>query len=179
LEQAEQVECLDKLSRELAEGNNQDSSTSNWTVSETLSPVDYSPTVTAAISSQAGAKDAPATFVIRCRGHRTDVLVGTEGSWRAPRTNQLQVDFGINGEPAVRMPWLASSDGRTAIFKADAVRFLRSLPDGGWIMVRVFDWQGAAHEASFQLAGLDAIRKKIASACKWAPPVDGTAPAER
>src|SRR5258705_13911814 len=84
LDRAKQVECLETLSRELPDGNAQNSkqqAKGTWIISETTSPVDYSPMITAAISSQ----DAPATFAIRCRGQRTDLLVSTEGSWRASR----------------------------------------------------------------------------------------------
>jgi hypothetical protein len=180
LECALQAECVEKLPRGLPDGNNQKyAATGSWILSETMSPVDYSPMITATTSSQSVAKDAPATLVIRCRAQRTDLLVGTEGSWRASRANELRVDFKVNDQPAVGMRWIASPDGRTAIFKDDAVRFLRSLPDGGQIMVSVSDWRGAAHEATFQLTGLDAIRQKIAAACKWAPAADRMAPAER
>jgi Type VI secretion system VasI, EvfG, VC_A0118 len=181
LERGLQSECLENLSRELADKNNQNSAepAQSWIVSETMSPVDYSPMITATTSSQPVAKDAPAIFIIRCRGQRTDLLVSTEGSWRASRANELQVDLRVNDQPAVRMQWIASSDGRTAIFKDDAVRFLRSLPDGGRIMVSVSDSQGTAHAASFQLTGLDVIRQKIAAACKWTPAPDRVAPAGR
>lgn len=182
LERALQPECLEKLSRELPDRNNQNAAepaARSWIVSETTSPVDYSPIITATTSSQPVAKDAPATLVIRCRGQRTDLLVSTEGSWRASRTNELQVDLGINDQPAVRTLWIASADGRTALFKDDVVRFLRSLPDGGRIIVSVSDWQGPAHQTSFQLTGLDAIRQKIAAACKWTPAAGEMAPAGR
>jgi Type VI secretion system VasI, EvfG, VC_A0118 len=182
LERDLQAECLENLSRELDNKNSQnyaEPAAPSWIVSETTSPVDYSPMITATTSSQSVAKDAPATFIIRCRGRRTDLLVSTEGSWRASRANELQVDLRVNDQPAVRTQWIVSSDGRTATFKDDAVRFLRLLPEGGRIMVRVSDWQGVAHEASFQLTGLDAIRQKIAAACKWTPAADRAAPAGR
>jgi hypothetical protein len=182
LERALQSECLENLSRELANKNNQNSAepaTPSWIVSETLSPIDYSPMITATTSSQPVAKDAPAIFSIRCRGQHTDLLVSTEGSWRASRANEVQVDLRVNDQPALRTQWIASPDGRTAIFRDDAVRFLRSLPEGGRITVSVSDWQGVAHEASFQLIGLDAIRQKIAAACKWTPAADPVAPAGR
>jgi Type VI secretion system VasI, EvfG, VC_A0118 len=182
LERALQSECLENLSRESADKNNQNSeepAARSWVVSETTSPVDYSPMISATTSSQAVAKDAPSILMIRCRSQRTDLLVSTEGSWHASRANELQVDLRVNDQPAVRMQWIASSDGRTAIFKDDAIRFLRSLPDGGRITVSVSDWQGMAHEASFQLTGLNVIRQKIAVACKWTPAADRAAPAGR
>ena len=179
LDRALQSECLENLSRELGDKKNQKSAEpapQNWIVSETMSPVDYSPMITATISSEPAAKDAPATFIIRCRGQRTDLLISTEGSWPASRVNELQLDLRVNNQPAVRMQWIASSDSRTALFKDDAVRFLRSLPDGGRIIVSVSDSQGTAHEASFQLTGLDVIRQKISADCKWTP-ADRGAPA--
>jgi hypothetical protein len=182
LERAPQSECLENLSRELADKNNQNSAEPaipSWIVSETSSPIDYSPMITATTSSQPVAKDAPAIFIIRCRGQHTDLLVSTEGSWRGSRANELQVDLRVNDQPALRTQWIASPDGRTAIFRDDAVRFLRSLPEGGRITVSVSDGRGVAHEASFQLIGLDAIRQKIAAACKWTPAADRVAPAGR
>jgi hypothetical protein len=182
LERALQSECLEHLSRELADRKNQNSAeqgAQNWIVSETMSPVDYSPMITAATSSQAVAKDAPAIFAIRCRGQHTDLLVSTEGSWRTSRANELQVQLTINDQPAIKMQWIASSDGRTALFKDDAVRFLRSLPDGGRILVSVSDTSGEMHEATFQLTGLNAVRQKIATACKWTTAGHRVAPAGR
>jgi hypothetical protein len=179
LDRALQSECLENLSRELGDKKNQNSAEpapQNWVVSETMSPVDYSPMITATISSEPAAKDAPATFIIRCRGQRTDLLISTEGSWPASRANELQFHLRVNNQPGVGMQWITSSDSRTAIFKNDAVRFLRSLPDGGRIVISMTDSRGMAHEASFQLTGLAVIRQKIAADCKWTP-ADRVAPA--
>jgi hypothetical protein len=172
LDHIAQVECLEKLSRELPDQSAQSSgqpADGNWIISETSSPVDYSPIITAMTFSRSNARNAPVTLAIRCRGQRTDLLVSTEGSWRASPANQLNVDYRINDQPPVTMQWMASADGHAAIFKDDAVRFLRSLPDGGRITVSVSDGQGPAHDATFQLIGLDVVRQKIATACKWAP----------
>lgn len=48
----------------------------DWVVSETTSPVDYSPLVTALIRSTSQVKDAPNTLTIRCRGQAR-----TDGAW--------------------------------------------------------------------------------------------------
>jgi hypothetical protein len=182
LDRAAQAECLEKLSRELPDNNVQSTgqpAEGSWIISETSSPVDYSPIITAATLSRSDAKDAPTTLAIRCRGQRTELLVSTEGSWRASPAKEFPVDYRINDRPVVRMQWIASTDGRAAIFKDDVVRFLRSLPDRGQITVSVSDWQGPAHEATFQLTGLDAIRQKIGAACKWAPTADRMSPTGR
>jgi hypothetical protein len=141
----------------------------NWIISETTSPVDYAPVTTAAIRLPFTVKHAPNTFAIRCRGGRTELLVRTEGTWRASRTREVQVDYQINDQPLVKLTWTASPDGKTAIYRDDAVGLLQSLPDGARLKIDVLDEPGPGHEATFQLTGLDAVREKIAAACKWPP----------
>src|SRR5713226_9032956 len=141
----------------------------NWIISETTSPVDYAPVMTAAIRLPFSVKHAPITFAIRCRGGRTEVLVRTEGTWRASRTREVQVDYQINDQPLVKLTWTASPDGKTAIYRDDAVGLLQSLPDGVRLKINVLDEPGPSHDATFQLTGLDAVREKIAVACKWPP----------
>ncbi len=90
-----------------------------WVVSETTSPVDYSPLITAVIRSTSSVKDAPSTLAVRCRGLRTELLLRTEGAWRAARGSEIQVDdYQINDQPFVRLPWAVSADGKTASYKA-------------------------------------------------------------
>jgi hypothetical protein len=141
----------------------------NWIISETTSPVDYAPVMTAAIRLPFSVKHAPTTFAIRCRGGRTELLVRTEGTWRASRTREVQVDYQINDQPLVKLTWTASPDGKTAIYRDDAVGLLQSLPDGARLKIDVLDEPGPSHEATFQLTGLDVVREKIAAACKWPP----------
>jgi len=144
----------------------------NWIVSETTSPVDYSPLITAVIHSTTSVQDAPNTLAIRCLGPRTEVLLRTEGTWRASRSSKVQVNYQINDQPLVRLQWITSADGKTASYRDDAVGFFQSLPEGARLKISVLDRAGTAREATFQLAGLDAVRKRIAVPCKWATAVD-------
>jgi Type VI secretion system VasI, EvfG, VC_A0118 len=141
----------------------------NWIVSETTSPVDYSPLITAVIHSTTSLQDAPNTLAIRCRGLLTELQVRTEGTWRASRVGEVQVAYQINDQPFVRLLWAVSGHGKIASYKGEVVGFLQSLPEGSRLKINVFDGPGLSHEATFQLAGLDAVREKIAVACKWAP----------
>jgi hypothetical protein len=141
----------------------------NWIVSETTSPVDYAPLITAVMRVPSNVKDAPTALVVRCRAGRTELLVRTEGNWRASRPGEIQVGYQINDQPLVKLEWMASSDGMTASYKDDAVDLLRSLPEGARLKITVLDRSGPSHEATFQLAGFDAVRDRIAAACKWAP----------
>jgi hypothetical protein len=140
-----------------------------WLVSETTSPVDYSPQVSASNLSHATAEDAPSSFAIRCRLRRIELSVSTAGIWKAPTNDQIRVAYRIDEQPTVEALWIAARDGHTASFKGDALQLLHSLPNSGLMSISVFDWQGPAHEAVFQLDGLAAVRQKILEACKATP----------
>ena len=146
----------------------------DWIVSQTTSPIDYTPLITAVIRLPFTVKHAPTTLAMRCRGGRTEFLVRTEGTWRASRAREVQVDYQINDQPVVKLAWTVSADGRTAIYKDDPVALLQSLPEGARLKIDVRDEPGASHEAAFELTGLDAVREKIAAACKWPPPANKT-----
>jgi len=141
----------------------------DWVVSETTSPVDYSPLVNAVIRSTSGEKDGPNSLAVRCRAQRTEVSLGTNGAWRVPSGNLLQVDYQIDDRPSIRQQWVLAADGKTATYKDDAVELLRSIPDGAALKIAVADKDNVRREATFQLAGLSAIRQKVAAACKWTP----------
>ena len=49
------------------------------------------------------------------------------------------------------------------------VGLLQALPEGARLKINVLDGADSSHEATFPLAGLDAVREKIAAACKWPP----------
>jgi hypothetical protein len=144
----------------------------NWIVSQTTSPIDYTPLIAVAIRLPFSVKHAPTTLAMRCRGGRTEFLVRTEGTWRVSRAREVQVDYQINDQPVVKLLWTMSADGRTAIYKDDPVALLQSLPEGARLKINVLDEPGTSHEATFDLAGLDAVREKIAAACKWPPPAN-------
>ncbi len=151
----------------------------NWVISETTSPVDYSPLVTGLIRSTSQVKDAPSALVVRCRGQRTELLVHTDGTWTATRDRELRVDYQVNDQPAVGQQWLLSPDGKTATYKDDPVGFLQSLPDGARLKINVADRASSSHEATFQIDGWDVVRNKIGTACKWARTTDKTSSGKR
>jgi hypothetical protein len=167
LDGAARRECLEKLSQELAGASAPPVAPAPWVISETTSPVDYSPQITAVLASQSAVKDAPSSFAMRCRGARTEVLVSTAGSWRPSSNGEFKVSYRINDQPAVEGRWAAIAGGGTAVFNGDVIQFLRSLPERGRILISVYDWQGPAHDATFQFSGLEDVRRKIAEACKW------------
>jgi hypothetical protein len=141
----------------------------NWTVSETTSPVDYSPLITAVIHPTPIVKNGPNTLTIGCRGQRTELSVGMEGDFGASRNSEPQIDSQINDQPAVRRRWAWSTDGKIATYKDDPVELLQSVPEGARLKITVSDRENVRHEAAFQLAGIGAVLKRVGTACKWAP----------
>ena len=143
-----------------------------WTVSETLSPVDYSPQIVAMLPSGTEA----AMFGVYCRRGRTEVSVGFGDLPRKAVGAETRIVQRIGDGPPEERRWSeqppGGADETTTLFlKGDAIAFLRSLPDDGAMTLRVQDRQGTAHEATFRLAGFDKVRARLAVACKWPKPV--------
>jgi hypothetical protein len=171
LEGTERLKCVDELLGEMAEKPPDTTSSQgpNWIISETTSPVDYRPQIAALTTARAASQDAPSSLAIHCRAHRTELIVSTTGSWKQVPDAGVKVVHRINEEPAVEQRWRTVDAGKGLAFPGDAVRFLRSMPDGGRILVKVYAGKGLPSETTFQLAGLDSVRRKIATACNWPP----------
>jgi hypothetical protein len=141
----------------------------NWIVSETTSPIKYRTLITAVIHATPVVKNGPNTLTIGCRGQRTELSVGMEGDFGAPRHGKPQIDSQINDQPAVRRRWAWSADRKLATYKYNPSRLLQSVPEGATLKIAVSDRENVRHEATFQLTGLDPVRMKVATACNWAP----------
>ena len=83
---AERLECLDKLSRDIAPAPPAASpapgvapAADNWIVSETTSPLDYTPVAIATALSSGGPDGAILQLSIQCRGGRTDLVITGPG----------------------------------------------------------------------------------------------------
>ena len=162
----ERLKCVDELLQEMAPDSAQPQG-SNWIISETTSPVDYRPQITALTTARASSQDAPSSLAIHCRAQRTELIISTTGSWKQATDGVVKVVYRINQEPPVEQRWRPAETGRSFAFQGDVVRFLRSMPDSGQILVEVYAGKSPPHEGTFKLAGLDPVRRKIAAACNW------------
>jgi hypothetical protein len=165
----ERLKCVDELLQEVAPDSVQHQGP-NWIISETTSPVDYRPQIAALTTARASSQDAPSSLAIRCRARRTELTISTTGSWKPAADDAVKVAYRINEEPPVEQRWRAAEMGRSLAFSGDVVRFLRSMPDSGQILVKVYAGKSPPYESTFQLAGLDPVRRKIAAACNWPHP---------
>ena len=145
-------------------------STVNWIVSETTSPVDYAPIVTATALSTGGS-DGTMHLSIYCRGGRTELVVA------GPAVSRSSVGpvifYRINDAQPVQLAAGSPSFGTGAAFTGDIVRLLQSLPENGHIAVRISARGSAAQDGRFSLGGLKSVREKLAAACKWPSAVAG------
>ncbi|MFG3595173.1 hypothetical protein [Bradyrhizobium sp. RDI18] len=137
----------------------------NWLVSETTSPVDYSPVVVATTSSRGGSDSATMQLSIHCRGGRTELVITGPAVSRS--AEEYLISYRVNDDVLVRLPAARPSFGVGAAPRGDVVRMLQSLPDEGEFAVRLSSRTGAASEGHFLLGGLKTIREKLATACKW------------
>ncbi len=162
----ERLKCVDELLQEVAPDSTQPQGP-NWIISETTSPVDYRPQITALTTARASSQDAPSSLAIRCRAQRTELIISTTGSWKQATDDVVKVVYRINQEPPVEQRGKTAETGRSLAFQGDVVRFLRSMPDSGQILVKVYAGKTPPYESTFQLVGLDPVRRKIAAACNW------------
>jgi hypothetical protein len=175
LARAERLECLEKVSRDIGPAPAPQPAASaapavapaadNWLVSETTSPLDYTPVAVATASSSDGPDGATMQLSIQCRGGRTDLAIG--GPTLTLRAGDYVVSYAVNdGQPVVVAAGTAAS-GTGVALRGDVVRLLASLPDRGDIAFRVTNRQGATLEGRYALASLKILLDRMAVPCRW------------
>jgi hypothetical protein len=177
LEGSARLDCLDKLSRDIAPppravpppapapaaAQDKPAAADTWLVSETTSPVDYTP-VAVATAQATGTDGGVLQLSIQCRGGRSEMVVSGP---TAPRPEDYTVSYRVNGGAPVPVATGAPASGSGAAFRTDIAALLRSLPDDGEISVRLATRQGAARDGNWSLAALKTVRERLAATCKW------------
>lgn len=165
MERADRMECLDKLSRTLALAPPPASKEDRWIISQTRSPLDYSPIATATISSRELEGGGAMQFTIRCRGGRTEIVVS--GPALVGRGDNYAIFYRVNGGQPVQVAAATPAFGAGVAFKADAVALIQSLPGDGELVLRLSPHAGPSQDANFSLTGLERVRARIAAPCGW------------
>jgi len=163
-ERAGRSECLDKPPR-AAPSPQLALAGDGWIVSETTSPVDYSPIATATTSSLNVAGGSPMRLSIRCRGGHTELIVA--GAAITGRGEDYFISYRVNGGPSVQLAGVAPVSGEGVAFKGDVVALLQSLPGEGELEVRLFPLSGNGLDGIFSLDGLERLRTRIGATCRW------------
>lgn len=129
-----------------------------WDVQESKSPVDDSPQVMATLFAQ----NAAGALMFRCRERKIDGMYMPD---RFVNTrDNVRGLYRLNSEKPVEVRWNGSTRGTSAFFN-NATAFLRSLPDDGKLFMRAYDFQGASHDATFNLNRVSEVRTRIFAAC--------------
>jgi hypothetical protein len=164
MEREERLECLENLSRNIAPAR-QAPATENWIVSETTSPVDYTPIVTATAFARGSSNGSSMQLSIRCRAGRTELVV--TGPTFPRGREDYAISYRINDDHPVQLAAAPPSSGTGVAFTGDVVRLLQSLPEEGEVTMRLVSRAGAAQEGHFLLGGLKSVRERLAAVCKW------------
>lgn len=135
-----------------------------WIVSETRSPIDYSPVAIATAASGTG-PDGVLQLSIQCRGGRSEMVIRSAPLMR--RAEDHVVSYAVNDAPPVTVTSGLSLSGSGIGLKGDVAGFLMSLPAEGAIAFRVADRQGRTLEGRYDLAGIKALVARLAGPCKW------------
>lgn len=162
MERAERLKCLDALSQNITPPAPH-SEANDWVISETTSPVDYKPIVTA--NAFSGGPDGSLQLGIYCRNGRTELVVTAPAP--APRGETYVISYSINGNPPVQLAANSPSSGTGTAFRGDVVRLLGSLPEKGDLVIRLSSRASASFDGAFSLGSLKIVRDKIAGACSW------------
>ena len=160
-EHAERLECMDRLSRDIAAPDRSAGGGDNWIISETTSPVNYAPMVTATAFSRGGSDSALMQLSIYCRGGRTELVVSGPAVSRS--SSDYSITYRVNNDHPVQLAARSPSFGTGAAFTGDIVRLLQSLPEDGHIAIRISPRGGAAQDGRFLLGGLKTVREKLAA----------------
>ena len=171
MEHAERLQCLDRLSRDIAAPDRAAGVGDNWIISETTSPVNYTPMVTATAFSRGGSDGSLMQLAIYCRSGRTDLVVS--GPAVSGGGADYTISYSVNDGQPVQLAAGSPSFGTGVAFAGDIVRLLQSLPEDGHIAVRISPRGGAAQDGRFSLGGLKTVREKLAAACRWPNAVAG------
>jgi hypothetical protein len=167
MERAERLECMDKAVRVTAP--HEAPKGDNWTISQTTSPVDYSPIATATTSSRDSTVESAMTLSIRCRDGRTELVLA--GSGISGRGGVYTISYRVNDGQRMQTAAAVPAFGVGVAFTGDVVRLLNSLPDNGSLSIHLVPPTGAALDGLFSLVGLEAVRAKFVAVCKWPHPI--------
>jgi hypothetical protein len=165
MERADRLECLDKLSRSTIPATAPVPREDGWIISQTRSPVDYSPIATATKSSREVAGSGAMQLLIRCRGGRTEIAIA--GPAISGHGDDYAISYRVNSGQPVQIAAAAPALGSGVAFKADAVALIQSLAGDGEFAVHLSPRVGASQDAVFSLTGLETVRAKIGAPCKW------------
>lgn len=143
-----------------------------WTLTEDRSPIDDSPQILAVLKST----EASAYLALRCRERKTEAQIIPVSFFATDVGNYSSVLVRIDDGPAASSNWYQATSGGS-VFSPNAIQFIRLLPDGGKLFVRVNGMSGRQLDATFKLIDISTVKTKIEETCNWSTPKAAKLPA--
>lgn len=182
LPQSERIDCLNRLATDIGaqpapaaapapEGAADVPGVAEWIVSETTSPLDYSPVVVARPNST-GKDPLGVLLSIQCRGGRSELVLAT-GSPFVRRPEEYVFTYSANGSAPVALPLATATTGPGLAVKADPARVLSALPPTGAVTFRLSQPTNPPVETRYALDQLKAVTLRLAAPCRWPPTAQG------
>ncbi len=134
-----------------------------WVVSETRSPLDYSPVVDATVIAAAG-PDGFLQISIHCHSGGTEMAIRAGRSVHTAENDV--VSYSVNNKPWVVV--LSGQSPNSGIeLKGDVPGFLATLPPKGKIVFRLANKQGPTMEGAYDLSAVRELVTQITGPCNW------------
>jgi len=167
----ERLKCVDELLQEVAPDPH---SIKGRTGSSARRPRRWTirPQIAALTIARRHPRRRPSSLAIRCRARRTELTISRLAPGKPAVDDEVKVVYGSTKSRLLNSAGKPRKWGEVSPFQATVVRFLRSMPDSGQILVKVYAGKSPPYESTFQLAGLDPVRRKIAAACTGPPLID-------
>jgi hypothetical protein len=165
MQREDRLQCLDKLARSVAPPAGPVPAIKQWVISQTTSPVDYRPIATATTSSRDLADGSALQLTMRCRAGRSELAISSPAI--SGRAEDYVISYSTKGGQPVQIAGATPAFGTGIAFKTDPGALFQLLPSDGELVVYIASRLGAAQHGTFSLIGLEAVRTKMAAACKW------------
>lgn len=160
------LKCFDEIGAKQDQGPSptNPSEPAKWEYETDNSPIDDSPQVSASIKGTGNS-----LLVFRCKEHLTEAAFLPGEFFMNGIGSSVPAIIRLNEDAPIHSTWSASTNGRAA-FAPHAIDFIRSLPDGGKMFIRLTGYQGRTVDGKFDLVDVSEARSKVSDACHWSTP---------
>ena len=139
--------------------------TGHWIVSETTSPVDYSPIVIATTKAKQSTEGFRPELSIYCRGGNTYLVVS--GNNISARADDYRLSYSVNGDRSTQAGAAVSLFGGVAM-SGDIVSLLQSLPGEGEISISTHDANRRNSRRNFPVGWAENRKRQVSQSVQLA-----------
>lgn len=157
------LRCFDDVARRIGgpDRNVPTVTAGNWTISETLNPLDDTQTVVLSVRSSSGNSTygQPVALILRCAANQTEVYI----SWNDYLGSDAEVTWRVGDGSAQTAEWSLSTDSTATFYPRPDMAFIKEL----MLVERVIPYNSDPVTAVFDVSGLVEVVEPLARACEW------------